>query len=98
MDNSINCVPFPLNWTNDRMSLKVDIILQNPISKHAKIIGEASVVLVREDVSDNLLKTDYVIDLIYTKISWFEYLEEFDVTDEDLLRECEDVAGTIWDE
>lgn len=98
MTDNLKLVPFPLNWTEERMSLKVDIILQNPILKHAKIIGEASVVLVREDVSDDLLKTDYVIDLIYTKISCFEYLEEFDVTDEDLLRECEAVVGTIWDE
>lgn len=98
MDKLINCVPFPLNWTEETMSLKVDIMLKNPISKHERRIGKASVVLSREDVSEELFSSEYEISLLYRKISWLEKHEEVDVTTDDLLAECKEVAGIIWDE
>lgn len=98
MDKLINCVPFALNWTEGTMSLKVDIMLKNPILKHERIIGKASVVLSREDVSETLFGSKYEISLIYRKISWFEKHEGVDVTTDDLLAECKEVADLIWDE
>lgn len=98
MDQRIDCTPFPLHWKDERMSLKVDITFEPPFSDHSKLMGEASVILAREDVSESFSKIEYEISLVFHKLKWFEEHEGFEVTKDDLEKVCAEVAKKIWNE
>ena len=84
------------------MSLKVDITLEPPFSDHSKLLGEASVILAREDTSKSVFKSifnsEYTIKLVYSKLKWFEEHEGFEVTKDDLEKACIEVVKEVWNE
>lgn len=98
MSSGPRCMPFPLYWKEEKMSLVVKIIRNVGFSDHEKEIGVARVLLVKRDKSKLPFITDYVTELLDKDIVWYEDHEGFEVTDEDLLEACKKVAEKIWDE
>lgn len=98
MSSGLRCMPFPLYWKEERMSLAVKILRNVGFSDHEKEIGVARVILARNDKAKFPLATNYVTELLDKDIMWYEDHEGFEVKDEDLLKACEEVAEKIWDE
>lgn len=98
MEEKIKCIPFALNWTEERMSLKVDIMCEVAYSDHIRLMGEASVVIAKEMTGEHVFSEEYITKLIYSKLEWFESHEGFEVTKNDLEKICTEIAEKIWDE